>query len=56
VAPGAVLAGSIDVGNSSVIGMGATVYLGLTIGRDAMIFNGVNVLKNIPEGKIVDGN
>ena len=56
VAPGAVLAGSVDVGNSSVIGMGATVYLGLTIGRDAMIFNGVNVLKNIPEGKIVDGN
>jgi sugar O-acyltransferase (sialic acid O-acetyltransferase NeuD family) len=56
VAPGAILAGSIDVGNSSIIGMGATVYLGLTIGRDVMIFNGVNVLKNIPEGKIVDGN
>lgn len=56
VAPGAVLAGSIDVGNNSVIGMGATVYLGLTIGRDVIIFNGVNILKNIPEGKIVDGN
>ncbi len=55
VAPGAILAGLVDVGESSVIGMGATVYLGITIGRDAMVFNGVNILKNVAEGEIVDG-
>ena len=56
VAPGGGLAGAADVRHSSVIGMEATVYLGLTIGKDAMVFNGVNVVKNVAEGKVVDGN
>ena len=55
VCPGAILAGSIDVGEISVIGMGTTVYIGCKIGKKSIIFNGMNILKDVAENEIVDG-
>ena len=55
VCPGAILAGSIDVGEISVIGMGATIYIGCKIGNKSIIFNGMNITKDVAENEIVDG-
>jgi acetyltransferase-like isoleucine patch superfamily enzyme len=41
------------VGNNSLIGMGATVYLGVRIGEDVQINNGANVFKDVPAGSVV---
>ena len=32
--------------------MGSTVYIGKTIGKDVVIYNGVNVLTNLEDGII----
>jgi len=49
IAPGAILAGAVEVGENAVIGMGSTIYLGLKIGKDSIVYNGVNVLKNVSQ-------
>lgn len=53
ITPGAVLAGGVTIGEGSVIGMAATVYLGVTIGKNVTIANGVHILSDVPDGKVV---
>ena len=54
ISPGAILAGSVEIGDNSLIGMGSTVYIGKTIGKDVVIYNGVNVLTNLEDGIILE--
>ena len=35
--------------------MGSTVYMGVTIGKNSIIYNGVNVFVNVGDHKIIDG-
>jgi sugar O-acyltransferase (sialic acid O-acetyltransferase NeuD family) len=53
LAPGAVLAGAVHVGANSLVGMGVTAYLGVSIGREAIITNGVSLVTDVPAGSIV---
>ncbi len=53
ITPGAVLAGGVTIGEASVIGMAATIYLGVTIGKNVTIANGVHILSDVPDGKVV---
>jgi sugar O-acyltransferase (sialic acid O-acetyltransferase NeuD family) len=54
ISPGAILAGSVEIGDNSLIGMGATIYIGKIIGKDVVIYNGVNVLTNVEDGRILE--
>ena len=38
---------------NTLIGMGATVYLGVCIGEDVQINNGANVFKDVRDGTVV---
>jgi sugar O-acyltransferase (sialic acid O-acetyltransferase NeuD family) len=51
LAPGAILAGSVHVGAESLVGMGATVYLKVRLGRRVRIKNGSHVFGNVPDGE-----
>jgi sugar O-acyltransferase (sialic acid O-acetyltransferase NeuD family) len=53
IAPGAVLAGMVSVGEGSLIGIGVTSYVGIRIGSRCVIENGANLLKSVPDGKRV---
>ena len=46
IAPGAILGGSVKVGEKSLIGMGSTVYFGISIEESCIVTNGVNVFKD----------
>lgn len=54
IAPGAVLAGRIKVGENSLIGMGVTIYMNAKVGKNAIIYNGVHVYKSVPNNKIIN--
>jgi len=41
------------VGERATIGMGVTVYHDVTIGREAVVVNGVDVMQDVPEGAVV---
>jgi sugar O-acyltransferase (sialic acid O-acetyltransferase NeuD family) len=51
--PGVMFAGGVSVEESSVIGMGVTVYLGVHIGRGVTVANGVHVMHDIADGAVV---
>ena len=53
ISPGAILAGEVTVDELAVVGMGSTVYLGVTIGKKALVHNGVNVFKDVDENEVV---
>jgi len=53
LAPGAILAGAVAVGEGTLIGMGVTVNLNVIIGAGARIGNGATVKEDVPAGGIV---
>ena len=56
IAPGAVLAGNVNVGERSFIGANAVIKQGVIIGKDVIIGAGSVVLKNVPDGSKIVGN
>lgn len=56
IAPGAVLAGNVQVGERSFIGANTVIKQGVKIGKDVVIGAGSVVLQNISDGKKVVGN
>ena len=52
--PGSILAGGVRVGSMTVVGMGATVLLGVKIGRNALIHNGSSITSDVADNTIVD--
>ena len=50
VAPGALLAGHVEVGDGAVFGMGASAYIGVRVGARALVSNGVALFDHVPEG------
>lgn len=53
IAPGAILAGAVQVDEGALIGMAVTVNLGVRIGARARIGNGATVKDDVPEGGVV---
>ena len=53
IAPGALLAGHVHVGERVLVGMGVKVVIGITLGDGARIGSGATVLKDVPAGTIV---
>lgn len=56
IAPGATLAGCVEVGSGSFIGTGAVVLPRIKIGKNVVIGAGAVVTKNISDGSVVYGN
>lgn len=55
IAPGAVLAGNVRVGERAWIGLNASVREGASIGKDALVGAGAVVVKDVPAGVTVVG-
>ena len=53
IAPGAMLAGMVQVGEKALVGMGVTTAIGIKIGSGARIGNGAILLADVPERAIV---
>lgn len=53
IAPGALLAGHVHVGERALVGMGVTTIIGLKIGAGARIGNGAVLLADVPAKAIV---
>jgi sugar O-acyltransferase (sialic acid O-acetyltransferase NeuD family) len=56
IAPGGRLAGSIEVGARTLIGVGASVRPGIVIGADCLVGAGAAVIREVPDGVQVVGN
>ena len=52
--PGSILAGGVSVGSMTVVGMGATVLLGVNIGKNVLIHNGSGINSDVADNTIVD--
>jgi sugar O-acyltransferase (sialic acid O-acetyltransferase NeuD family) len=53
IAPGAILAGEVEVGRATLVGMGVTAALQLKIGASVIVGNGAVVREDVPDGTIV---
>jgi sugar O-acyltransferase (sialic acid O-acetyltransferase NeuD family) len=53
IAPGAMLAGHVHVGEKALVGMGVTTMIGIKIGSGARVGNGAVLLADVPERAIV---
>ncbi len=53
IAPGALLAGHVHVGERTLVGMGVTTAIGLRIGNGVRIGNGAIVLADVPDKTII---
>lgn len=53
VAPGAMLAGHVHVGERALVGMGVTTAIGVSIGDGARVGNGAALLADVPPRTIV---
>jgi sugar O-acyltransferase (sialic acid O-acetyltransferase NeuD family) len=53
IAPGALLAGHVHVGERTLVGMGVTTAIGVKIGSGARIGNGAILLADVPDKTIV---
>ena len=53
VAPGALLAGEVEVGRATLIGMGATAVVYLKIGASVIVGNGAVLNEDVPDATIV---
>jgi sugar O-acyltransferase (sialic acid O-acetyltransferase NeuD family) len=53
IAPGALLAGHVQVGERSLVGMGVTTAIGVRIGSGVRIGNGAIILADVPDGMVV---
>ncbi|HTU70574.1 MAG TPA: NeuD/PglB/VioB family sugar acetyltransferase [Candidatus Baltobacteraceae bacterium] len=56
IAPGATLAGCVEVGRAAFIGSNATVLPRIRIGAHAIVGAGSVVTKDVPDGALVMGN
>ena len=56
IAPGAVLAGNVKIGENSFVGANSVVKQGLNIGKNVIIGAGSVVLRDIPDGQVWIGN
>ncbi len=56
IAPGAVLAGNVDVGKGSFIGANAVVKEGISIGENVIVGAGSTIIQDISDGKKFVGN
>jgi acetyltransferase-like isoleucine patch superfamily enzyme len=56
MAPGAVLAGEVVVGDYASVGTNATVMPRIKIGSDAVIGAGAVVTRDVPDRAVVVGN
>jgi len=56
IAPGARLAGSVQVGENSFIGTGAVILPRIKIGKDVIVGAGAVVIKDVVDGQIIVGN
>ena len=55
IAPGASMGGDCDIGEFTVIGVGARLAPRLKIGKNVIIAVGANVVRDVPDGAIVEG-
>jgi sugar O-acyltransferase (sialic acid O-acetyltransferase NeuD family) len=53
IAPGALLAGHVHVGDRSLVGMGVTTAIGIKIGNGVRIGNGAIVYADVPDKSII---
>ena len=53
IAPGALLAGHVHVGEKSLVGMGVTTAIGVRIGSGVRIGNGAIVLADVPDKMVI---
>lgn len=53
IAPGALIAGGVEISDRSLVGMGVTINLEVRIGQDALIGNGATVKRDVPDGAVV---
>jgi UDP-3-O-[3-hydroxymyristoyl] glucosamine N-acyltransferase len=53
IAPGALLAGEVQVGARSLVGMGVTTAIGVKIGNNVRIGNGAIILADVPDKTII---
>jgi sugar O-acyltransferase (sialic acid O-acetyltransferase NeuD family) len=53
IAPGALLAGHVQVGRKTLIGMGVTTSIGITIGDNVRIGNGAILYADVPSRTII---
>jgi sugar O-acyltransferase (sialic acid O-acetyltransferase NeuD family) len=53
IAPGALLAGHVQVGERSLVGMGVTTAIGITIGSNVRIGNGAIIYADVPDKSII---
>jgi sugar O-acyltransferase (sialic acid O-acetyltransferase NeuD family) len=53
ISPGAILAGAVEVGERTLIGMGVTINLGVKIGSGVRIGNSAVVKADVPDNTIV---
>ena len=56
IAPGAILAGNVTVGERSFVGANAVIKQGIKIGNDVVIGAGSVIIQDVPDGKKVVGN
>lgn len=56
IAPGAVLAGNVEIGERTFVGANAVIKQGVKIGKDVIVGAGSVVLKDIPDNTKVAGN
>jgi len=52
-APNSVIAGRVKVGNNTLIGMCATTFFDLNIGSNVVINNGVNIVNDVENNKVI---
>ncbi len=53
IAPGALLAGHVQVGDRSLVGMGVTTAIGIRIGNSVRIGNGAIIYADVPDKSII---
>jgi sugar O-acyltransferase (sialic acid O-acetyltransferase NeuD family) len=56
IAPGAILCGTVHVGEGAFIGAGAVIIPGKKIGKWSVIGAGAVIVKDVPDGAVVVGN
>jgi acetyltransferase EpsM len=53
IAPGALLAGQVLVGERTLLGMGVTTAIGVKVGSGVRIGNGAIILADVPDNTII---
>ena len=53
IAPGALLAGAVEIGERTLIGMGVTINLEVMIGAGCRVGNSAVIKQSVPAGTVV---